>query len=117
MENTKPLYHYTSQTGLLGILGIHPKGAKPCLWMTNILYLNDSSEFIHIQGLVKSELQNRNYRLSIGSSAYRGHQQWEEMNINERKNQVYEDLQNYYDPLASKKENTDIYIFTFPKKR
>jgi hypothetical protein len=41
MEPTKPLYHYTSQKGLLGIL----KDGK--LRMTNILYLNDSSEYSH----------------------------------------------------------------------
>lgn len=53
MENTKPLYHYTSQRGLLGIL------ESKKLWMTNILYLNDSSEFIYTWELVKPELSKR----------------------------------------------------------
>jgi hypothetical protein len=50
MEKTKSLFHYTSQSGLLGIL----KSNK--LWMTDILYLNDSSEFLQTLELVNSEL-------------------------------------------------------------
>lgn len=53
MEDTKPLYHYTSQKGLIGIL------ENQNVWMTNILYLNDSSEFTHTIDLVKSELRKR----------------------------------------------------------
>src|SRR3972149_5919227 len=33
------LYHYTSKTGLLGII------KDKCLWATNILYLSDAAEF------------------------------------------------------------------------
>ncbi len=44
------LYHYTSQKGLLGILDTGK------LWMTDILYLNDSSEFSHTIDLVKTEM-------------------------------------------------------------
>lgn len=33
------LYHYTSKTGLLGII------RDKCLWATNILYLSDAAEF------------------------------------------------------------------------
>ena len=47
------LYHYTSQKGLLGILQTKK------LWMTNILYLNDSSECIHTIDLLKSEVEKR----------------------------------------------------------
>lgn len=58
--STEPdiLYHYTSQNGLLGIL----KDNK--LWMTNILYLNDSSEYRHTIDLLKSEVEERKERLS-----------------------------------------------------
>ena len=53
--STEPdiLYHYTSQKGLLGIL----KDNK--LWMTNILYLNDSSAYRHTIYLLKSEVEER----------------------------------------------------------
>jgi hypothetical protein len=57
MTLPKHLYHYTSQKGLLGIL----KSKK--LWMTHILYLNDSSEFTHTLDLVKSELSKRRNEL------------------------------------------------------
>jgi hypothetical protein len=53
----KYLYHYTSQKGLLGIL----KDNK--LWMTDILYLNDSSECIHTLNLFISELEKRKEHL------------------------------------------------------
>jgi hypothetical protein len=35
------LYHYTSQDGLIGII------SSNTLWASNVLYLNDSSEFAH----------------------------------------------------------------------
>lgn len=44
------LYHYTSAQGLLGILG----GGN--LWVTNIRYMNDSTEFSYSIGLLKNEL-------------------------------------------------------------
>ena len=50
METPEPLYHYTSQKGLIGIL------ESKKLWMTDILYLNDSSEFLGTIELVRSEL-------------------------------------------------------------
>lgn len=52
------LYHYTSQKGLLGILQTKK------LWMTNILYLNDSSEYRHTIDLLKSEVEERKKQLS-----------------------------------------------------
>lgn len=57
--STEPefLSHYTSQKGLLGIL----KTGK--LWMTDILYLNDSSEFKHTLGLIKLDLEKREKQL------------------------------------------------------
>jgi hypothetical protein len=64
----KHLYHYTSQKGLLGIL------EHDNLWMTNILYLNDSSEFKHTLDLVKTELEiwghHTNYQ-AMNENCYR----------------------------------------------
>lgn len=40
-EPIKTVYHYTSQTGLLGIVN------SKSLWATNIAYLNDAREFYH----------------------------------------------------------------------
>lgn len=57
MTIPKYLYHYTSQKGLLGILQTKK------LRMTNILYLNDSSEFSHTFDLVMSELTTHKERL------------------------------------------------------
>lgn len=51
MTLPKHLYHYTSQKGILGILESNK------LWMTNILYLNDSSEFTYTLELVRSKLK------------------------------------------------------------
>jgi len=53
MTLPKYLYHYTSQTGLLGILQTKK------LWMTDILYLNDSSEYTHTLELVIAEVKER----------------------------------------------------------
>lgn len=38
----KKLYHYTDSAGLLGIIGSNQDG---CLWMSNICFMNDHSEF------------------------------------------------------------------------
>jgi len=45
------LYHYTSQNGLLGIVD------KKQIWATNILYLNDTSEFSHALDLMEYGLE------------------------------------------------------------
>jgi len=47
------LYHYTTQQGLLGIL------QSETLWLTNLRYLNDSSEFIYPINLAKQYLEDR----------------------------------------------------------
>jgi hypothetical protein len=44
------LYHYTSQSGLLGIL------SAKTLWATRIQYLNDSTEFAYALGLLKNSV-------------------------------------------------------------
>jgi hypothetical protein len=46
IDQAKPkalLYHYTDQRGLLGIL------RSQSIWATHIRYLNDSSEYNHVQ--------------------------------------------------------------------
>jgi hypothetical protein len=46
-----PLYHYTSQSGLLGIVN------HRCIWATNVKYLSDSREFFYARDLVQKEVQ------------------------------------------------------------
>src|SRR5713226_3624475 len=46
----KPLYHYTGQTGLLGIIG------EKQIWATHTPYLNDRREFMHAVDLVREEI-------------------------------------------------------------
>jgi hypothetical protein len=105
-QNTLPphLCHYTSQKGLLGILKTNK------LWMTNILYLNDSSEFTHTLDLVKSELENRNNQLLKKGLPCISHT-WENMDIVGRKYEVYQKLRGYY-PTYYKTGSEDIYIFS-----
>ncbi|MFA5824040.1 MAG: DUF2971 domain-containing protein [Thermodesulfovibrionales bacterium] len=45
------LYHYTSQQGLMGIVG------NRSLWMTDILYLNDAQEFGYALSLLEKEIE------------------------------------------------------------
>jgi DUF2971 family protein len=48
----KPLYHYTEQAGLLGIIG------KKQIWATHTPYLNDRREFMHAVDLVREEIND-----------------------------------------------------------
>lgn len=50
MPDNELLFHYTSQTGLLGIL------SNQEIWATNIHYLNDYKEFRHCLDLVQTIL-------------------------------------------------------------
>ena len=47
----KLLFHYTSQTGLLGII------EEKAIWATNILYLNDGAELRYAAGLAHNEIR------------------------------------------------------------
>ncbi|PYT04791.1 MAG: hypothetical protein DMF60_14150 [Acidobacteria bacterium] len=47
----KPLYHYTTQAGLLGIINARE------IWATHTQYLNDRREFLHAVDLVRNEIQ------------------------------------------------------------
>lgn len=47
------LYHYTSFTGLLGIV------EKRALWASDIRYMNDSAELKHTANLIRSEINDR----------------------------------------------------------
>src|SRR6266851_3061520 len=49
-KTDKPLYHYTGQRGLLGIIG----GKQ--IWATHTSYLNDRREFMHAVDLVYEEI-------------------------------------------------------------
>ena len=72
----EPLYHYTSQKGLLGILQNHK------LRMTNILYMNDSNEFSHPMDFLKTEClrETLNILLSMRMKIpdYSGHKTFKE---------------------------------------
>ena len=50
---TENLYHYTTLTGLQGILSTRS------LWATEIRYFSDFSEMTHTQKLLASEILNR----------------------------------------------------------
>lgn len=52
-EVPETLYHYTTQLGLLGIVG------NEKIWMTHTQYLNDTQEFKHAIGLVDAEIKQR----------------------------------------------------------
>lgn len=58
----RPLFHYTSLDGLLGIVKHH------CLWATHIAHLNDSSELDYAVDLLKRKVSNvlREHDPSIG---------------------------------------------------
>jgi hypothetical protein len=49
-ETRKTLYHYTTQTGLLGIIRDRQ------IWATHTQYLNDRREFLHAVDLVRGEI-------------------------------------------------------------
>lgn len=46
----KPLYHYTRQSGLLGII------RDKQIWATHTQYLNDRREYLHALDLVRKEI-------------------------------------------------------------
>jgi Protein of unknown function (DUF2971) len=48
-----PLYHYTTQRGLLGII------REKQMWVTHTQYLNDRREFTHAVELVREEIRRR----------------------------------------------------------
>jgi hypothetical protein len=47
----KPLYHYTGQSGILGIIG------ERQIWATHSQYLNDRREYKHALDLVREEIK------------------------------------------------------------
>jgi len=52
------LYHYTSQKGLLGIIG------QGEIWATDILYLNDTMEYRYAVNLLSENIRKRNEKYS-----------------------------------------------------
>jgi hypothetical protein len=53
---TKPLCHYTSQNGLIGIL------KDKAMWATDAAYLNDSQEFIYAVNLANRYFRDRRHK-------------------------------------------------------
>lgn len=49
----KPLYHYTTQAGLLGII------RQREIWATHTQYLNDTTEYLHALRMVNEEIERR----------------------------------------------------------
>ena len=47
------LYHYTTQTGFLGIV------TSKSLWASKVHYMNDATEFAHAIGIAKSVIESR----------------------------------------------------------
>jgi hypothetical protein len=107
METPKYLYHYTSQKGLFGIL----KTKK--LWMTNIYYLNDSSELIYTIKLVRSELIKRQKLLT--GKGLRAIVKEDDLNIDEIKFRMYDIINSVLDDFLHKMiiEN---YVFSLSEK-
>ena len=66
MVNTNTiLFHYTSQEGLIGIT------ESASIWGTNVLYLNDASEFNYAKNLLSKEIKifcETNPEFNIGKS-------------------------------------------------
>lgn len=54
-----PLWHYTTAEGLLGILTTHS------IWATDMRYLNDTTELVHAERLIRDELDSA---LKIGAA-------------------------------------------------
>ena len=48
-----PLYHYTSQEGLMGIL------SSGAIWATHVLCLNDYTEYVHALEITKTIVESR----------------------------------------------------------
>ena len=122
MDTNDHLYHYTSQDGLLGIL------QNKKLWMTNILYLNDSSEFEYTLNIVKKEIKiimeeipqkpqpalsnsiNKNdigYGLSIKIDS----------DINFNKYTFFESIYQILDRFLLSSFATESYVFSLSKKK
>lgn len=60
----REFFHYTSQQGLIGIVG------GKSLWATNIEYLNDTSEFIHGDGFMNQTILERRNMKKTGESSF-----------------------------------------------
>lgn len=45
-EHCESVYHYTTLEGLMGIC------ESRCIWATDVLYMNDASEYVYAQGVI-----------------------------------------------------------------
>lgn len=112
MDTPDYLYHYTSQTGLLGILGIN--NSKPSLWMTDILYLNDSSEYIHTLDLVKKEVKEHINKLPLQKGLMNIKIDPEE-EVNNMIFDTYQRIESFCDDIRND-ERFHIYVFSLSEK-
>lgn len=55
------LYHYTTQKGIIGILG------SKQLWATSILFMNDAKELLYALNITKRIIDNFNNYIQIRS--------------------------------------------------
>ncbi len=65
-STNKPLFHYTSQSGLLGII------LNGSIRATSIHYLNDTQEFQYSMNLIKEELRQFSEEIKSGELGGRG---------------------------------------------
>lgn len=113
----KHLYHYTSQKGLLGILDIYQKEPKPSLWMTDILYLNDSSEYTHTLDLVKTEVKERKKQLPpFKRKGLMTQELTQEDEIVNKTHDTYEYIENFCDDLRDD-NRIKFYVFSLSEEK
>ena len=107
------LYHYTSQKGLLGIL----KDSK--LWMTDILYLNDSSEFTYTLNLAKLELEKLKELLPPFKTIGGVMNLTSEDEINNKTHDTIRVIKKFFEIFSDIKEQKRIenYIFSLSRKK
>lgn len=110
-QNTHPpyLYHYTSQKGLLGILQSNK------LLMTNILYLNDSSEHRHTLDLLITEVEKRGKLLPPPKGLLSSKITQEDDIIN-KTHDTFKLLKMFRDSDFNRKNKFKCYVFSLSKK-
>src|ERR1700730_18258372 len=64
VPSTRTIFHYTSQAGLLGIVD------RRALWVSDLRYLNDSTEFAYAVEFVREKLSRK---LNAGSGPLNGY--------------------------------------------
>jgi hypothetical protein len=109
------LYHYTSQHGFRGI--IH----DGLLWMTNIRYLNDSSEYLHSLDLIKNYMEeyiSKNERICL----YDKLSDSESFIMDWNKKDIIDKRIHIYNRVISRRESDidslgSVYVFSLSKNK